>query len=125
MSFLRKRSAAYAIAAFIVISSTVYHQVITTVWPARENFITGTWLQQDSGGYYYRFDDDGTGIRGVYPNLDEHFEWTSINGNLRMIFTNNATQSVEEWRAMQRRGEILVLTAVGIPSYEFIFYRSN
>ena len=125
MNFLRKRSVAYAIAAFIVISSTVYYQVINTDWPAFTSFIVGEWQQQNFGGYYYRFDDDGTGIRRIYPNLDEHFEWTSTNGNLQMTFTDNATQSVEEWRAIQRRGEILVLTAAEIPNYEFIFYRSK
>jgi|GEM_PF-5735606 len=123
MSFLRKRSIAYAIAAFIIISSTVHHQIINTDWPAYRNFMVGTWRQQDSGGYYYRFYDDGTGVRGIYPNLDEPFEWTSSGGNLRMLFADSVT--LEEWSAVRRNGEILVLTGAGMPGYELIFYRAD
>ena len=81
-----------------------------------EDAFVGTWVS-DEDGFQYIFNADGTGSRGLPPDL-ETFSWRRERGNL--ILTEGV--GMEQW-GYTLRSNTITFTHEAFPGYVFIFNR--
>jgi len=84
--------------------------------------LIGSWIS-DVNEFSYIFLADGTGVRGIYPEVEE-FSWHVEDGNVLLTLAQGTGPVTENWDYAVL-GENLMLTRAAMPGELLMFSRSG
>jgi len=92
-----------------------------------EHALVGSWTSAVDGQFWYNFNANGNGTRGLGVD-SESFSWTTSGGRVTMtgspsLYATFAEGVPQEVWSYSVRGNTVTFTSDLIPGYEFVFNR--